>query len=1024
MPATTTGAPSRDTSSIPFCALLCALGILISPALVLADESSVTLGLGRLHPAVVHFPIAFLLLAMLVEMFQWIKGRALSASGMLLLWSGALSALVAATFGWWNAAHTEFHGTAAETVTLHRWSGVGVAVCSLLLAVGCALPRLRDSTTWLRTVRVGLLLLGALIGFSAHHGGILVHGEDYYDPLYALVRIQEAGTVEVAHTRQRDEASPVAFSAATLPEPYRGALSYPKDIHPIFEANCGKCHLNGKAKGDFQLDSRDLILRGGESGPAAVPGDSAKSLMIELVSGFDPERVMPNKGRRLSAKEISKLRAWIDGGMSFEGAAMPTHVFAKADPRPRVVKIPEDAPPEHTHPIDRVLWSYFSAKGISPGGTVDDRGFIRRAYLDLVGVVPLVEEIEQFVADRSEHKRAELVDRLLSDDRGYATHWLSFWNDLLRNDYSGPGYLYGKRMDMSPWLFSALARNMPLDLMVQALLKQEAGAEGFLRGILWWKDGFVNIVEDRAMQAAQNVSQVFMGVNLKCASCHNSFTDAWSLNDAYAMVNVFAFKPFETHRCNLPQGRTQRPAFLYPELGEIPEKGRKKRIETLAEVLTSPQNGRFARTFVNRVWHRLMGVGIVEPVDELDQNPWHADLLDYLANEFVSNEYDIRRLLRVIMTSRAYQLPSTAAFPQMPKDYVFAGPAVRRLNAEQFIDSLARIGNATHRVSHGDVERILKVMAKEPKQIRERSILGSPRILFSSGKIDPIQDTVAFDVPLQDVRTLWILLLPRFNFPDKEDAERKRRELIGTQNKSGGATPTIVEYYRARLNRTRVEKADGGAVPIEKLEWFEAVGTQLYDYTAAMEPTPDQLHGLIARTSGQVSLTLASEFGVRPIAGAAFRIENLRATRFRGELSFERLQKRAKHRYELVIAADIRPQAVFLEATDLLLALGRPRREQVATTRSAFASTVEGLELQRSDELMTLLRRSAKRLTTVLPQEEGARIQALFRLVLGRSPSDRELQITRESQRGLAPQEAIEDLLWALLMSPEFQLIV
>ena len=127
-----------------------------------------------------------------------------------------------------------------------------------------------------------------------------------------------------------------------------------------------------------------------------------------------------------------------------------------------------------------------------------------------------------------------LARRLLGDNRSYAEHWLSFWNDMLRNDYAGTGYIDGGRTQITGWLYNALATNMPYDRFVAQLVNPTPESDGFIKGIVW--RGVVNASQTPQMQAAQNISQVFMGVNLKCASCHNSFISTWKLADSYGMA--------------------------------------------------------------------------------------------------------------------------------------------------------------------------------------------------------------------------------------------------------------------------------------------------------------------------------------------------------------------------------------------------------------------------------------------------------------------------------------------------------
>src|SRR5262249_20087866 len=139
---------------------------------------------------------------------------------------------------------------------------------------------------------------------------------------------------------------------------------------------------------------------------------------------------------------------------------------------------------------------------------------------------------------------------------------------------------------------------------------------------------------------------------------HDSFVNHWKLTDAYALASVFADTALELHRCDQPTGTPASVGFLYPQLGTInPVGSRATRQRQLADLLIHPQNGRLARTIVNRLWARLFGRGLVEPVDNMDAEPWHQDLLDFLAVDLAEHGYDLKHTLRLLATSRAYQMP-------------------------------------------------------------------------------------------------------------------------------------------------------------------------------------------------------------------------------------------------------------------------------------------------------------------------------------------------------------------------------
>src|SRR5205823_8608785 len=137
-----------------------------------------------------------------------------------------------------------------------------------------------------------------------------------------------------------------------------------------------------------------------------------------------------------------------------------------------------------THPIDRILQPYYETHGIHPAKPVSDRVFARRVYLDAIGLPPPPAELDEFLADQRPDKRERLVQRLLAENRRYAEHWLTFWNDALRNDYRGTGYIDGGRKQITGWLYSALATNMPFDEFVRELINPAPESEGFSQGIV------------------------------------------------------------------------------------------------------------------------------------------------------------------------------------------------------------------------------------------------------------------------------------------------------------------------------------------------------------------------------------------------------------------------------------------------------------------------------------------------------------------------------------------------------------
>ena len=472
-----------------------------------------------------------------------------------------------------------------------------------------------------------------------------------------------------------------AIAAAPAADPPK-AVDFAHDVVPILKAHCAKCHTNGTYKGSVSLDTRADVTK-----KAAVPGKAAASELIKRVTSADPEERMPPDGPRLTDKQVATLKAWIDEGLTWEaGFSFKARAYV-APLKPRRPSIPPSSNGSG-HPIDSILNTYFAQHKFQAPPPLDDAAFVRRAYLDLIGLLPAPSELDAFLADQAPHKRASLVRRLLEDKRAYADHWLAFWNDLLRNEYKGTGYIDGGRKQITAWLYRSLLDNKPYHRFVRELILPTAESEGFARGIKW--RGEVNASQVVELQFAQNVGQVFFGANLKCASCHDSFIDHWKLDDAYGMAAVIAEKPLELHRCDKRTGKTAEARFLFPELGTIDSgQSAAKRLERLAELTTHPENGRFTRTIANRIWHRLMGRGIVHPVDQMGDRPWSEDLLDHLATYLSDNGYDLKKLMEHIATSATYQARAVPLAKEVPADeYVFRGPELKRMTAEQFMDAV------------------------------------------------------------------------------------------------------------------------------------------------------------------------------------------------------------------------------------------------------------------------------------------------------------------------------------------------
>jgi len=797
-------------------------------------------------------------------------------------------------------------------------------------------------------------------------------------------------------------AEPSEEAIAQLPPPANRAVDFAKEIQPLLEASCVKCHGRGKAKGDWRLDTRETLLSPGSSGVAVVPGKSAQSRFIHLVAGTDPDDVMPQKGTRLTPEQVGLLRAWVD-----QGAPWPAEVtFGRPPDRNLQPRQPELPASGADHPVDRLIHRYLEQHGISiPPPLVDDRLFARRVFLDTVGLLPTPEDLEAFLSDPAPDKRSRLVHRLLDDRQRYAQHWLTFWNDLLRNDYRGTGYIDGGRQQISPWLYAALRDNKPYDQFVRELVNPTAASEGFSKGIVW--RGTVNASMTPAMQAAQNIGQVFMGVNLKCASCHDSFIDDWQLADAYGLAGIYSEERLEMVQCDKPIGKVAPLKFLFPELGSVEASApRAQRLEQLAGIITQPKNGRLSRTVVNRLWARLLGRGLVEPLDVMQNPAWNPDLLDFLAEDLVAHQWDLKRTLELILTSQAYQMPAVSVPEKPEENYVFHGPAIRRLTAEQFRDALGTLTGIWQERPEGGLDALLVERGSEaPLPVDAHWIWSDPH---GASGVPP--------------GTNWF-----------------RREWV-LSGAPAEATLHLQADNRARvfLNGKRVrggEASDWSQPAVYDLRPQLAAGTNVLLLEAANGGDGPNPAGLLAYLrirsepgSAQAVLDLASDAAwqateqtvdpARPPGPEAWR-----PAQVLGPAGMEPWKSGSA----LALSVSGRPvyghvRASLTAADPLTLAMGRPNREQVTTVRQSTATTIQALELTNGDTLSRLLHQGAERL--VAANVSGpALARQVFAQALSRSPTSRELELAVGLIGSQPKIENVEDFLWSLTLLPEFQLL-
>lgn len=866
-------------------------------------------------------------------------------------------------------------------------------------------------------------------------------------------------------------ASSLALSPAQiaqLPAPASRPVDFVKEIKPLFESSCVKCHAKGKAKGDFSLETRATFLKGGETGAGAVIGKSAESYVVELVAAVDPDEVMPKKGSRWTAEQIGLLRAWID-----QGAVWPDGItFAKPEPQnllPRTVSLPKSA---EAHPLDKLIAAYATEHNVALSAPVDDRTFARRAYLDVIGLPPSPEQLRDFVFDPSPDKRAKLVRTLLADNRNYADHWLTFWNDHLRNDYKGTGFIDGGRRQITGWLYQSLVTNKPYDQFVSELVNpRDETSEPFTRGIIW--RGVVNASMLPPMQAAQNISQVFLGVNLKCASCHDSFINDWSLADAYGVAAIYSDEQLELVHCDKPTGKVAAPSSLYPQLGDLDAKlDRSGRMARFADILTGKANGRLARTIVNRLWARLLGRGLVEPLDDMDRASWAPAIVDFLAEDLVAHRYDLKRAIELILTSRAYQLPSVESPKDEKEEYVFRGPPTRRLTAEQFSDTIASLTNdwarmpstididfsaggivpapklpkwiwTTEPFEAGEFRRAeavaVKALSPPPPPKRDKRPDGNPadalkhKVVFrKSFTLDDVPTDAQAIVAASQGASVYVNgKRPRAAVGDETRANRLMLFDITKDLKAG--PNTIAIGINSHTDKGPLNDEEKAQFPqsLNHLNTIPGVAfyariTTCCDVTELV--TDESWRVRRAPTPGfdAPDVDEWNWFAATPLPAGVTPIDEgpaLPPIR-RKDYANQTIELGPRLRMAVATANFPGKARASLRASDALMtALDRPSREQVATSRLTSATTLQVLELTNGSTLDLKLKHAGKQLAGDASRDAKAWLDRTYTLLLSRPPTEQERNAALEFLGDEPSPDRVTDLLWTLAMLPEFQLI-
>ena len=357
--------------------------------------------------------------------------------------------------------------------------------------------------------------------------------------------------------------------------------------------------------------------------------------------------------------------------------------------------------------IDGHVFSRLRTLQILPSPICSDSVFLRRAFLDALGVLPTADEARAFLADKNSEKRTRLIERLLEREE-FADHWALKWSDLLRNEE--------KALDVKGvqvfhhWIRQCIAEGKPLNEFAREIV---AG-----RGSTYSQPAANYYRALRDPQArSEATAQVFLGIRLQCAKCHNHPFERWTQDDYYNLAAFFARVDYKIVSNRRPdnldqhqfdgeqivwisrQGELKHPrtkAVVQPALpggDRPPATAGNDRLQVLADWIADPKNPYFARVQTNRIWFHLFGQGIVDPIDDFRATnpPSNGQLLDALAEDFVVHQFDLKYLVRTVMQSSAYQLSCVPNDSNRDDDTHFSHGTVRPLSAEQLLDAISQV---------------------------------------------------------------------------------------------------------------------------------------------------------------------------------------------------------------------------------------------------------------------------------------------------------------------------------------------
>lgn len=464
--------------------------------------------------------------------------------------------------------------------------------------------------------------------------------------------------------------------------------------------------------------------------------------------------------------------------------------------------------------IDDLVLAKWKALHIAPSAPATDSTFIRRAYLDAAGILPTAEETETFLVDKSPEKRTKLIDALLQRDE-FVDYWAYKWSDLLL--VSTRKLRPNAMWSFYNWIRDSVKEDKPWDQFAREIFTSSGNTR---------QNGELNyfVIHKDPIDMTENATLAFMGQRITCARCHNHPLEKWTQKQYYEMANLFSRvglkngdEPGDTVVFAKVTGDINHPRLLRP-LAPTPLDGTPMSLDAtddrrvhFADWLTSPKNVYFSRSLVNRVWGNFMGRGIVHPVDDVRAtNPAsNQELFDALSQDFVKSGFDVKKVIRTIMSSSVYQLSSEANATNQNDNIYYSKYIVKRLPAEVMLDAMSQVtGVPTKFANYPAGTRALQLPDTQVKSEFLASFGRPPRITCDAAErsVEPSiaqalhvinGDTLnkklsapdgfpalSVKMGLSDSRLLDLLFLSAYN---RYPSESEKQPMVAALNKARGS---------------------------------------------------------------------------------------------------------------------------------------------------------------------------------------------------------------------------------------------